>query len=64
MRQTGCCDGDHWSGQRLVGLTAAQPLVALEKGNRNKVILSMIIHETSVTLTTVSSLCIVFFYCV
>lgn len=31
MRQTGCVDGDHRGGQRLVlvRLTAAQPLVGL-----------------------------------
>lgn len=27
VSQTGCGDGDHWGGQRLTGLTAAQPLV-------------------------------------
>lgn len=34
MRQTGCGDGDHWGGQRLVGLTAVQPVVTL-KANKN-----------------------------
>lgn len=34
MRQTGCGDGDHWGGQRLAGLTAAQPLVTLKR-NKN-----------------------------
>lgn len=30
VSQTGCGDGDHWGGQRLTGLTAAQPLVILK----------------------------------
>lgn len=41
MRQTGCGDGDHWGGQGLAGLTAAQPLVTLKINQATQFIITV-----------------------